>query len=327
MILIGRYNELEIARIVSVGAYLASDDGEEVLLPRKYLPADARAGSLVPVFVYTDSEDRPVATTQRPAATVGEFAVLACKQTVPFGSFLDWGLEKDLFVPAREQLQPMVAGERYPVRVCFDARNKRVYATSKIAKFLKGADDGIAEGAAADFLFYDEGDLGWSVAINGTYDGLVYRDEVYEPVAVGERRKGWIKKVREDGKIDCALRQPGFGGVIDSRDAIVAALRAAGGFLPVGDHTDPAEITRIFSMSKKTYKRAAGTLYKERTISIDDDGIRLLRDPAGAGEQPAAGNTDVHGGTARPGSGHRAGATRAGTPATGRPARRPPRER
>jgi uncharacterized protein len=285
MILIGRFNELEIARIVSIGAYLVSDDGEEVLLPRKYLPADARAGSLIPVFVYTDSEDRPIATTLRPAALVGDFAILACKQAIEIGAFLEWGLEKDLFVPAREQIRPMEPGKSYPVRVCFDPRNKRVFATSKISKFLRKADDGITEGTEANLLIFDEGQLGWSVSINGVYEGLLYRDEVFEPIAIGETRKGYVKKIREDGKIDCFLRKPGFKGVLDSRDVITAALREAGGFLAVGDRTPPEEIKRLFSMSKKTFKRAAGTLYKDRLISIDEDGIRLLGDVDGHGDR------------------------------------------
>jgi uncharacterized protein len=276
MIHIGRFNELEVERIVSVGVFLRSDDGEEVLLPRKYVKPGVKPGDLLSVFIYTDSEDRPVAVTTVPLAVVGEFAVLACKATADFGAFLDWGLEKDLFVPVREELEPMEEGKKYVVKVCYDPRNKRVFATSKIGKFLDKADEKLAEGNEATLLFYSKSELGWSVIINNTYAGLVYVDEVFENVAVGDTKRGWIKKIREDGKIDAALRKPGFDGVLDSRGVIVEALKAAGGFIPCGDHTPPEEIMKLFSMSKKTYKRAAGTLFKARIISIDEDGIRLL---------------------------------------------------
>ena len=275
MLVIGSYNELVVERQVSFGFYL-NPKADEVLLPEKYAPSGLKPGDLLTVFVYTDSEDRPIATTLKPRAVVGEFAAMTVTDTTRFGAFLDWGLEKDLLVPADEMPHRLKKGETHVVKVCLDEKTNRVYATARVAdhfcKYMKG----LAAGDAVDLLIYQENDLGYLAVINNTHCGMLYKNEVFTPLGVGHRTKGFIHKIRDDGKIDLVLKKPGYASVADSSHTVLDILERAGGFIPCNDKTAPDIIRQTFSMSKKEFKRAIGRLYRERKISISSRGITLL---------------------------------------------------
>jgi len=273
MLELGKSNTLEVRRLSQIGAYLGSEIGE-ILLPNKYLTDGLRAGDTVNVFVYLDSEDRLVATTETPKAQVGEFALLQVKQVTKVGAFLDWGLEKDLLVPFGEQPRPMQKGEKHLVRVYID-RSERIAASAKIGKFLENRTNELKAGQEVELIVYDFTELGAKVIIDGRFSGLLFKSELFGHPAVGEKLKGYVTKVREDGKIDVTLRKTGAEEVDRAKEALVGALRAAGGFLPVGDKTPPQEISRLFQMSKKSFKKALGNLYKEGVVEIGEDGVKL----------------------------------------------------
>lgn len=274
MLNIGSYNELVVARAVDIGLYLSAAD-TDVLLPAKYVPQGTSVGDRLKVFVYTDSEDRPVATTLAPKAVVGQFAYLRVKDIAAFGAFMDWGLEKDLLVPNSQQQFKMKAGQQYVVKVCLDAGTQRVYATSKIAAQLEGAPRTLAAGRKVDLLIYDVSKIGYAAIVDQLYSGMLYRDEVYDTLRVGDRRAGYVTRVRDDGKIDLTLKKPGFSSLGESGDRIVTVLQGAGGFIDCHDKSPPEKIKHAFSMSKKEFKRAIGALYKSGRIEILEKGIRL----------------------------------------------------
>jgi hypothetical protein len=276
MISIGQSYELVVVSIVEFGAYLDADNLGEVLLPRQYMPRALSVGDSVRVFLYLDSEDRPVATTQRPRAKVGEFAYLRVVDNTPVGAFLDWGLDKDLLVPFAEQHRPMEVGHSYLVFVYVDAMDGRIAASSRIEKFL---DDerphNFKPGQAVDLIIANTTDLGYKAIINHSHWGVLYRDEVFERLSFGQYKRGYIKYIRPDRKIDLTLQggqetRDRYAGIIESY------LRKHGGFAPVHDKSEPKLVAEMFGMSKKAFKKAIGTLYKQRIISIDNDGIRLL---------------------------------------------------
>lgn len=273
MLEIGKYNVLEVARMTAIGAYLASEVGE-ILLPTKYLPENTRPGIMLKVFVYLDSEDRLVATTLTPKAQVGEFALLQVKDTAEVGAFLDWGLEKDLLVPFREQVNQMQKGEKHLVWLYLD-RSERIAASTRIGKFLEKRRIDLAVGAEVWLTFFDFSDLGAKVIIDGRYEGLLFKSELYGRYAVGDTVKGYVAKIREDGKIDVTLRPAGSREPDGGKETVLQALRASGGFLPVGDKTPPEEISAQFKMSKKSFKKLIGNLYKEGVIEIQPQGIKL----------------------------------------------------
>lgn len=276
MITVGQSYVLEVVRIVEFGAYLDAENLGEVLLPRHYMPRALAVGESVRVFLYLDSEDRPVATTQQPRARVGEFAYLRVVDNTPVGAFLDWGLDKDLLVPFAEQHRPMEVGHSYLVYLYVDATDGRIAASSRIDKFL---DDerphNFRPGQAVDLIIANTTDLGYKAIINHSHWGVLYTDEVFERLSFGQHKKGYIKYVRPDRKIDLTLQ-----GGRESRDrnavTIENYLRKHGGFAPVHDKSAPELIAGLFGMSKKAFKKAIGGLYKERIICIEDDGIRLL---------------------------------------------------
>jgi len=273
---IGSYNELMVQREVSFGFYL-NPKAEEILLPSKYVPQSGlKPGDTIRVFVYTDSEDRPIATTLTPTAVVGEFACLEVKDTAPFGAFLEWGLEKDLFIPANEMLKPFKKGEHHVVKVCLDKESSRVYATAKIEQHCSKYMAGISEGMAADLLVYGVTNLGYKALINSTHYGVLYKNETSMILAVGDKTKGYIYRIREDGKIDLRLKISGYASVAESSVKIVDVLEKEGGFVECHDKSAPDVIMKIFGMSKKEFKRSIGNLYKERKIEITDKGILLI---------------------------------------------------
>lgn len=273
MLEIGKYNRLEVKRLTAIGAYLASELAD-ILLPSKYVREGLRVGDHVNVFVYLDSEDRLVATTLKPKAQVGEFAVMEVKDTGSVGAFLDWGLEKDLLVPFGEQPRPMHKGEKHLVRVYLD-RSERIAASAKIGKFLQRSDIPLKAGEEVQLTFYEFGDLGAKVIINGRYAGLLFKNELFGKYEVGTTVKGYVKKVREDGKVDVSLRKGGMQDIAGSRETFLMVLGERGGFLPVGDKSSPELIYELFRMSKKSFKTVIGNLYKQGIIDITKDGVRL----------------------------------------------------
>lgn len=277
MVELGNYNELEIAREVDFGMYLTSEDGD-ILLPNKYIPEGASVGDFVRVFVYRDSEDRIIATNLTPYATVGEFACLTCKDTSSFGAFLDWGLEKDLLVPLNNQKDKMQVGRKYCVYLYLDEASDRVVATSKLGKYLHNEDIQLEEGEEVQLLVAGFTDIGIKVIINNAYMGILYKNEVFQDLHLGDKTTGYIKTIRPDNKIDVTLRQPGATIKSESEDAadkILRLLQQGNGWLPLSDSSTPEDIYKVLGMSKKTFKRAIGGLYKAGKINLEEGSIRL----------------------------------------------------
>jgi predicted RNA-binding protein (virulence factor B family) len=276
MIEIGKYNTLIIDRDTQVGLYL-SDGKEDILLPNKYVPHEFEIGDELTVFVYLDHEERPVATLLEPYIYLHEFALLRVNYTNKFGAFLDWGLEKDLFVPFREQARPMEKGKRYLVYMYIDEKSNRLVASSKINQFLKNDEITVEEGEEVDLIISHITEMGINVIINEVHKGLMYKDEVYQDLRTGDRTKGYIKTIRPDNKIDVTLQKTGFEGIEPNAEKILDELRASRGFLGLNDDSHPEDIKTVLRMSKKTFKKAIGTLYKQKLIEIKEDGIYLVK--------------------------------------------------
>ncbi|MBK5276334.1 MAG: GntR family transcriptional regulator [Desulfuromonadales bacterium] len=273
MLLIGNYNILKIARITASGALLSSEAGE-ILLPGRLVPKGAEPGSLLNVFIYVDSEDRLTATTRKPRAVVGDFALLKVKDNVTVGTFLDWGLEKDLLLPFGEQTDQLRRGQDVLVYVYLHSSD-RVAASARLDKFLKPADGSLAEGDMVELLVYAFSDLGAKVVINNTFGGLLFKNEFFMNPTIGGRLQGYVKKIREDGKIDVTLRTGGAREAAGDREAILDALKANNGLLPLSDKSSPEAIAGLLHMSKKSFKKGIGGLYRERLIDITPEGVRL----------------------------------------------------
>lgn len=275
MISIGHIYELEVVKIVEFGVYLDAQELGEVLLPSKNAPEDLGVGDTVEAFLYLDSEGRPVATNQSPKAVVGEFAYLKVVDASKVGAFLDWGLDKDILVPFAEQHRPMEVDHFYLVYI-YVGIDGRIVASSKIDKFLDDEKPhDFKPQQAVDLIIANSTDLGYKAIINHSHWGVLFKNEVHQRLSFGQYKKGFIKHVRPDGKIDLTLQ-----GGQETRDKygkiILAYLNKKGGFAPVHDKSDPQLISDIFGMSKGSFKKAIGGLYKERIISIEKDGIRLL---------------------------------------------------
>ncbi|GAB2541301.1 CvfB family protein [Spirosoma aerophilum] len=283
MITIGQINTLTALRKTTVGFFLgdlsdreSQDFSNDILLPNKYVPDTLEVDDDIDVFVYTDSEDRPIATTLTPAIQRNEFAALQVVAVTPAGAFLDWGLEKDLLVPHREQSRPMEVGQWYVVFMYLDTATNRLVASSKVSRFLDDDVQDLAIGDEVQLLAYELTDLGVNVIINNRHKGLVYANEIFRTVRPGDPLIGYIKNIRDDSRIDVSLQRIGFENVEPNARRILATLKAENGFLPLTDSTPPEEIYAALEMSKKTFKKAIGTLYRERKIVIEDKGIRLV---------------------------------------------------
>ena len=275
MIDIGRFNILKIARTTKVGLYLT--DGEnDVLLPNKYVPKEYEIDQELEVFVYLDHEERPVATTLEPYIFLNEFSLLRVNYTNQFGAFMDWGMEKDLFVPFKEQARPMEQGKRYLVYMYIDEKTKRLVASSKTNQFLDNKDITVEVGEEVDLIVSHITEVGINVIINEKHKGLLYKNEVYDDLRTGDRIIGYIKNIRPDGKIDVSATKLGFDKVESSAQYILDELKASRGFLRLNDDSHPEDIKTVLKMSKKTFKKAIGTLYKQKLIDIKEDGIYLL---------------------------------------------------
>lgn len=272
---IGKYNTLEVLKETDFGIYLG-DEVEEILMPTKWVPEGIEVGDELEVFIYCDSDDRIIATTMKPKAEVGKFSFLKVSQVTSIGAFLDWGLEKDLFAPFKEQAQRMVAGNSYLVNVYLDEVTDRLVASSHINKFLELEEIELEEGQEVDLIIYEETELGYKAIIDNTYKGLIYHNEVFSRIAPGDKMTGYIKTIREDLKIDISLQKAGIESIEPNADKIYEVLKANDGKLPLHDKSDPAKIYASLQMSKKNFKKAVGTLYKKKLITISDSGIALI---------------------------------------------------
>lgn len=277
MLQIGNYNHLAIARITASGAVFKTDEGD-VLLPLRLVPKGAEAGTFLEVFVYVDSEERLTATTKKARAVVGDFAILKVLETTTVGSFLDWGLEKDLLLPFGEQTEPVRRGDQVLVRIYLHSSG-RIAATTKLDKFIIPVDDSLAVGDEVELLVYANTDLGAKVIINNRFGGLLFHSELVVKPKCGERLRGYVKKIRDDGKVDVTLRIGGAQEAFKDRKIILDALTAGNGFLALNDKSSPEAIAELLRMSKKSFKKAVGWLYKEGVISMLPDGIRLREVP------------------------------------------------
>jgi len=275
---IGKLNTLRVTKLVDIGAYLDGGERGEILLPKNTMPEGLAVDGTLEVFIYFDSESRIISTTRRPYAMVGETAYLKVVSTSSFGAFLDWGLpQKDLLVPFSEQNKPMTADKFYCVFIYTDKRTGRIVATAKLDKFIADLNTDLKDGQSVDLFIAQETEMGYKAVINNTHWGMLYKNEVFQKLKIGQKLKGLIKNVREDKKIDLSLYAAGYKKVEDLLDRILVSLKANDGFIPLNDKTPPPDIYAFFGVSKQSYKNAIGGLYKKKLISIDPDGIRLLQ--------------------------------------------------
>ena len=273
---LGKFNTLRVVKEVDFGMYLDGGIEGEILLPRRYIPEGCRPGDELKVFIYLDQEERLIATTQKPLVQVGEFACLKVAWVNQYGAFLDWGLMKDLFVPFREQKTKMEVGKRYVVHTHLDEESYRIVASAKVERYLSKERAPYEPGEKVNVLVWQKTDLGFKVIIEHQYAGLLYEREIFQSLHVGLKTQAYIKKVREDGKIDLSIRKPGQAGVKDFATFLLEHIRSNGGRLLLTDKSPAEEIYALFGVSKKTFKKAVGDLYKKRLVTLQEDGIRLV---------------------------------------------------
>ena len=274
---LGKYNQLEVVKEVDFGLYLDGGDDGEILLPSRYVPEGTKVGDMLNVFIYLDNEERLVATTLDPYAQVGQFAYLEVAWVNQYGAFLNWGLMKDLFVPFREQKLKMQVGRKYIVHVHLDEESYRIMASAKVEHFLSDEKPEYNAGEEVDILIWQRTDLGYKAIIDNKFSGLLYENEIFQPISVGMQMKAFIKQVREDGKIDLELQQGGMKKVKDFSDTSLAYIKEQRGFIRFTDKSDAEQIYNTFGVSKKTFKKAVGDLYKQRLIVLEPNGIYLVR--------------------------------------------------
>lgn len=280
MIQLGEFQQLIVDRDTSVGFFLRDiDNTEDVLLPNKYIEEDMKIGDTIRVFVYNDSEDRMVATTEVPHITLNKFAFLHVQEVNQVGAFLDWGLEKQLLVPFKNQPRNLEEGKRYLIYLYEDLDSDRLVGTAKVDQYLKktAEENELEEGQKVDLLVKQITDLGATVIINQEILGIVYQSDIFDNVYVGDELTGYVKKIRDDFKVDVSLQPIGVASIEPNAQKIKNALQKNNGFLAVSDKSDPEEIKARFQMSKKLFKKAIGSLYRERIIEIKDDGIHLVK--------------------------------------------------
>jgi predicted RNA-binding protein (virulence factor B family) len=273
---IGRINKLTVTRTRDYGAHLDGGKSGDILLPKRYVPKNCKPGDTVEVFIYVNKEGRLRASAQKPYATVGQFAKLRVAANTPSGAFLDWGLQKDLLVPKREQLTRMEQGKSYFVYIFLDEKN-RIAASARLDKFLGQEPPEYNEGEEVDLIIFDKTDMGYKAVVNSTHWGMIYKNEVFQTLSMGQELKGYIKKIREDHKIDLLLQKTGYQRVDDISRAVLKTIKDQGGRIAVTDKSPPEEIYALFGISKKTFKKAIGALYKKRIITMDTNGIKLAR--------------------------------------------------
>jgi predicted RNA-binding protein (virulence factor B family) len=273
---LGDYNHMTVVKAVDFGLYLDGGDVGEILLPERYVPEGCKPGDELDVFIYLDQDERPVATTLQPLAKVGDFAYLEVAWVNEYGAFLNWGLMKDLFCPFREQKMRMVKGNSYIVYVTIDEDSYRIMATAKVERYLEQQPPAYKRGEEVDLLVWQKTDLGFKVIIDNKYQGLVYEDQVFRYLHTGDRLKGYIDHIRPDGKIDVTIQRTGRQQTEEFADVLLSYLQANGGHCELGDKSPAELIADRFKVSKKTYKKAVGDLYRKRLITISDNGITLV---------------------------------------------------
>jgi hypothetical protein len=258
------------------GLFLADDEENEVLLPNRYVPEEYKIGDPIDVFVYLDNEERPVATTDQPYVAKDEFAVLRCNQVNKFGAFLDFGLVKELFCPFKEQAFKMKPGQWYLVRCYLDDETQRLVASSKTNRFLSNKELTVSQFDEVDIIISHPSDLGMNVIVNKQYQGLIHNSDIFKDISIGDQLKGIVKKVHDDNKLDITLSQMGYRSIEPNAELILKELNDNSGFLNLTDKSAPEDIKETVQMSKKSFKKAIGSLYKQRLISIKEDGIYLV---------------------------------------------------
>lgn len=276
---LGRYNQLEVVKEVDFGVYLDGGDDGEILLPARYVPEDCQPGDMLNVFIYLDNEERLVATTLTPYAQVGDFACLEVAWTNQYGAFLDWGLMKDLFVPFREQKNKMEKGERYVVHVHLDEDSYRIMASAKVERYLSSDMPPYHPGDGVEILVWQRTDLGYKVIVDNRFGGLIYATDVVRPLSTGTKTEAYVRQVRPDGKIDIVLQPDGPRKVDDFAEVLLDYIRQHDGFTTFQDKTPAEDIYATFGVSKKTFKKAVGDLYKKHLVTLEKGGIRLCEKP------------------------------------------------
>ena len=274
---LGKFNQLEVVKQVGFGMYLDGGEEGEILLPTRYVPEDCKVGDWLNVFLYLDNEERLIATTLTPLVQVGEFACLEVSWVNQFGAFLNWGLMKDLFVPFSEQKMKMQVGNKYVIHAYIDDESFRIVASAKVDRYLSKEKAPYQPGEEVNILIWQKTDLGFKAIIENMYSGLLYDSEIFQTLHTGDTLKAYIKQVREDGKIDLILQKPGFEKVDDFSKTLYHYIADHGGRIGLNDKSPAEEIYDVFGVSKKTFKKAVGDLYKKRLILLHEDGIELVR--------------------------------------------------
>ena len=274
---VGEYNTLRVARAFDFGMYLG-EDKDVVLLPKRFIPQGVEVGDMLKVFVYHDSENRLIATTQQPIGIVGDIVNLQAVSVTNQGAFMDWGLMKDLFVPKSKQLMGMRVGGYYIVKIYLDEQTGRVAATEKIEPFLSNEYLTVKELEPVDLLVYRRTDIGYTVIINNLHTGVLHFNDIFQEIGVGDRLKGYIKNIREENKIDVGIGKVGYQRVEDEAGKVLRLLKENNGYLPYNDKSDPEDIYSFFGMSKKTFKMTTGNLYKSKKLIFTQTGIKLVEE-------------------------------------------------
>jgi hypothetical protein len=275
MLNLGVYNQLTILRRTSVGMYLGDEDGNDVLLPNKYIEETFQVGDVVEVFVYKDYEQRWIATTLKPYIQLHQFAFLRVRDVSPTGAFVEWGLEKDLLVPFKEQNTKMQAKQSYVVYLYKDEETERLVASCKLNRFLQNENLSISAGEEVDLLVFETTALGFNVIINQQHKGLIYHTEIFQPIHIGDQLRGFVKLIREDNGIDISLQPKGVQRLEEGAEKLINYLKKHKGFLPLTDKSEPDDILKLLQMSKKNFKKSLGILYKQRLVRLENDGTYL----------------------------------------------------
>ena len=274
-VILGKYNQLEVVKEVDFGVYLDGGDDGEILLPSRYVPEGCKPGDVLNVFIYLDNEDRLIATTLQPKAQVGEFACLEVAWINEYGAFLDWGLMKDLFVPFREQKMKMQKGRSYVVHAHVDEESYRIMASAKVERYLSKEKPDYQPGQEVEIMIWQRTDLGYKAIVENQYSGLIYQGEIFKSLEPGMKLTAYIRQVREDGKIDLTLQKDGQKKVEDFSEVLLQFIKDQGGHTLLNDKSAAEDIYEAFGVSKKTFKKAVGDLYKKRLIVLEEGGIRL----------------------------------------------------
>ncbi|WP_270540289.1 S1 RNA-binding domain-containing protein [Bacteroides zhangwenhongii] len=273
---LGKFNQLEVVKEVDFGVYLDGGEEGEILLPTRYVPEDCKIGDILNVFLYLDMDERLIATTLTPFVQVGQFACLEVSWVNQYGAFLNWGLMKDLFVPFREQKMKMQVGRKYVVHAHLDEESYRIVASAKVERYLSKEKPEYAAGEEVNILIWQKTDLGFKAIIDNKYSGLLYENEIFSSIETGMEMKAFVKQVREDGKVDLILQKPGFEKVDDFAKTLLDYIKEQGGRIHLNDKSPAEDIYDTFGVSKKTFKKGVGDLYKKRLIALHEDGIALV---------------------------------------------------